>query len=157
MLNPNPQKPAAQAKVIAALVPCLADLLDLAGNAKLAHWHVRGPQFIALHGLFGDFAAALHAQADRIAERVTLALGGAVLGTARQVAEESRLDDFPAEERGGEALCKALVDGVREVSAGLGEACDACAAAGDEVTANMLQDVAAAVEQSAGLIAAHVS
>jgi starvation-inducible DNA-binding protein len=156
MINPNPQKPAAQAKVIAALLPCLADMLDLAGNAKLAHWHVRGPQFIALHELFGTFSATLHAQVDRIAERVTLAMGGAVLGTARQVAEESRLDDFPADERGADALCKALVDGARDLSDGLGEACDACMAAGDEVTANLLQDIAATVEQGAGLIAAHL-
>lgn len=156
MLNPNPQKPAAQAKVIAALVPCLADLLDLAGNAKLAHWHIRGPQFIALHKLFDEFHDTLREQADRVAERVAFALGGAVLGTARQVAEESRLDDFPEAERGADALCKALVSGAREVSEGLQEARGACEGAGDDVTANLLQDVAAVIEQAAGLIAAHL-
>lgn len=156
MINPNPQKPAAQSEVIVALRPCLADLLDLAGNAKLAHWHIRGPQFIALHKLFDDFADTLRAQADRIAERVVLDMGGTVLGTAKQVYEESRPDDFPAEERGGEALCTALVNGAREASAGLQEARGVCEEVGDADTANLLQDVALAVEHGAGLIAAHL-
>jgi starvation-inducible DNA-binding protein len=156
VINPNPQKAAAQAKVIAALVPCLADLLDLAGNAKLAHWHVRGPTFIALHKLFDDFTGTLRDQADRIAERAVFSLGGQVLGTARQVAEETRLDDFPVEERGADALCKALVDEAREVSAGLQEARGVCEDVGDVDTANLLQDVALQVEQGGGLIAAHL-
>lgn len=156
MMNPNPQKPAAQSKVIAALVPCLADLLDLAGNAKLAHWHVRGPCFIALHELFDTFAETCRTQADRIAERVTLDLGGTVLGTARQVAEESRLVDFPIGERGADALCEALVNGAREVSEGLQEARGTCETVGDADTANLIQDIALAIEHGAGLIAAHL-
>lgn len=156
MLSPNPQKPAAQAKVVAALVECLADLLDLAGNAKLAHWHVRGPNFIALHKLFDEYADTLRDQADRIAERVVFALGGAVIGTARQIAEESRVDDFPADERDANALCMALVMGARQVSEGLQEARGVCEDAGDVVTANLLQDIALLVEQGAGLIGAHL-
>lgn len=157
LLNPNPQKPTAQAKVVAALLSCLADLLDLAGNAKLAHWHVRGPQFIALHQLFDGFVDTCRAQADRLAERITLGLGGAVLGTARQVAEESRLDDFPTAERGAEALCKALVSCARDASAGIQEARGICEDVGDADTANLLQDVALNLEHGAGLIAAHLS
>lgn len=156
MLTPNPQKPATQAKVAAALAPCVADLLDLAGHAKLAHWHVRGPNFIALHELFDDLADVCRAQVDRVAERVVFALGGTVPGTARQVAEESRLDDFPETERGALPLCKALVLGARTASEGLQEARVACEEAGDVDTANLLQDVALAVEQAAGLVAAHL-
>ena len=156
MINPNPQKPAAQAKVIAALAPCVADLLDLAGNAKLAHWHIRGPLFLPLHAVFDTFAATCREQADRLAERVVLDMAGTILGTARQVAEESRLDDFPESERGADALCVAIVKGARDVSEGLAEAREACEKVGDDVTANMLQDVAATIEHGAGLIAACV-
>lgn len=156
MPTANPQKPATQAKVSAALVECLADLLDLAGNAKLAHWHVRGPTFIALHELFDRFNDTLRDQADRVAERVVFALGGTVIGTARQVAEESRLDDFPATERDCAKLCKALVQGARQVSEGLQEARGVCEDVGDADTANLLQDVALQVEQGAGLIGAHL-
>jgi len=156
MLNPNPQKPATQAKAIAALKPCLVDLLDLAASAKLASWHVRGPLFLVLRKLFSEFSATCCEQADRVAERCVLALGGTVLGTARQIAEESSLDDFPAEERDAAALCAVLTAMTRETSAGIQAARDACTELGDVDTAKMLQGVALAIEHGAGLIAAHV-
>ncbi len=156
MLTPNPQKPATQAKVAAALAPCVADLLDLAGHAKLAHWHVRGPAFISLHELFDALAKTSRKAADRVAERAVFGLGGTVPGTARQVAEESRLDDFPETERSADPLCKALVLGARTVSEGLQEARVTCEELGDVDTANLLQDVALTLEQSAGLVAAHL-
>lgn len=49
LTSPDPQEDAAKEAVIAALLPCLADLLDLAGNAKLAHWNVRGHCFKEIH------------------------------------------------------------------------------------------------------------
>lgn len=156
LTNPDQQDDAAKEAVIAALLPCLADLLDLAGNAKLAHWNVRGPQFKSLHEAFDGLASVCRDKADAIAERVTLELGGLAIGTARQVAEGSRLDDYPEDERDGEALCRVLVDMAREVGAGLKEARAVCAEQDDDETENLLQEIASAVKHEAGIIARHL-
>ena len=36
----------------------LADMSDLYSQTKQAHWNVKGEQFISLHSLFDEFAAA---------------------------------------------------------------------------------------------------
>ena len=48
-------------KVVAVLNARLADAIDLQFQAKQAHWNVKGPNFIALHELFGDWLTALAA------------------------------------------------------------------------------------------------
>ena len=57
----------------------LYEALVLADAARVAHWNVRGPEFVALHGLFGDVYAVAAEAADTIAERI-VALGGAAKG-----------------------------------------------------------------------------
>ena len=156
LTNPDPQEDATKEAVIAALLPCLADLLDLAGNAKVAHWNIRGPQFRPLHDAFDGLVDVCRDKADTIAERVTLELGGLAIGTARQIAEGSRLEDFPEDERDGEALCRVLVDMAREVGTGLKAARAVCAEQDDDVTENMLQDIAKAVAHAAGIVGAHL-
>src|SRR5712692_9327457 len=53
----------------------LADTLDLALQAKQAHWNVKGPSFIALHELFDEVVEELFEHADDLAERAVV-LGG---------------------------------------------------------------------------------
>ena len=43
--------------------------LDLALQAKQAHWNVKGPSFIALHELFDELVDAVLEHADELAER----------------------------------------------------------------------------------------
>ena len=43
-----------RAEVIEILNARLADSIDLMHQAKQAHWHVKGPSFIALHTLFDE-------------------------------------------------------------------------------------------------------
>jgi starvation-inducible DNA-binding protein len=43
----------------------LADAIDLALQAKQAHWNVKGPQFIALHELFDQAASGVVVLIDR--------------------------------------------------------------------------------------------
>ena len=47
----------------------LADALDLALQAKQAHWNVKGPSFIALHELFDEVVDEIAEHADDLAER----------------------------------------------------------------------------------------
>jgi starvation-inducible DNA-binding protein len=156
LTTPDPQEDAAKQVIIDALLPCLADLLDLAGNAKLAHWNVRGQGFKPIHEALDDVMSAARDGADTIAERVTLELGGLAIGTARQVAEGSRLDDYPEDERDPEAICGIINDMAREACAGLKAARAACREQDDDVTENMLQDVDKKIQHAAGILVAHL-
>src|SRR5918996_5012906 len=71
----------------------LADTLDLALQAKQAHWNVKGPSFIALHELFDEVVDGVFAHADDLAERA-VELGGTAFGTARIAAKTSRLPEY---------------------------------------------------------------
>ncbi|HET9953673.1 MAG TPA: DNA starvation/stationary phase protection protein Dps [Polyangiaceae bacterium] len=72
----------------------LADGLDLHSQIKVAHWNIKGPQFAALHPLFETFAVSLATHNDTIAER-SVTLGGKAYGTARHVAKQSQLPEYP--------------------------------------------------------------
>ncbi len=93
-------------KLVEMLNLRLADAIDLKTQAKQAHWNVKGSHFIGLHELFDQVATAVEADVDLIAERVT-ALGGTAMGTARVVARESTLSEYPLE----------IVDGTAHVDA----------------------------------------
>jgi len=92
--TPSHLTDASRKKIATALLATLADGLDLHGQIKVAHWNVRGPQFAALHPLFESFAVALADHNDSIAERA-VTLGSLARGTARHVAANSRLPDYP--------------------------------------------------------------
>lgn len=56
------------------LSPVVHDLVALAVNAKQAHWHVRGNNFISVHEFLDVIVEHAQAGADTIAERI-VALG----------------------------------------------------------------------------------
>lgn len=112
--SPDPRPEAERAAKVANCQAALYDILALRYFAHLAHWNVRGPNRQELHKLFGEVYDAADGLADRMAERIVM-LGGVALGTPTQVAEESTLDDYPAN----------MVDGqqhVREIAARLTDA-----------------------------------
>ncbi len=81
--------------VIKLLNARLADCIDLQTQTKQAHWNVKGPHFIALHELFDKVYSAVSEYVDEIAERA-VQLGGVAQGTARTVAKQSTLSEYPA-------------------------------------------------------------
>src|ERR1700721_2232308 len=80
--------------VITILNDRLADAIDLQSQVKQAHWNVKGPNFIALHELFGQISDGVLEQIDEIAERVT-SLGGTAEGTVAVAAKRSKLKNYP--------------------------------------------------------------
>ncbi len=62
------------AAVAQFLSPVVVDLVALGVDGKQAHWHVRGPGFIAVHELLDLIVAHAYEFADTAAERV-VALG----------------------------------------------------------------------------------
>jgi len=94
--SPSPLPEEARQRVATALNERLADGLDLWTQVKVAHWNIKGPYFAGLHPLFETFAVDLAERNDEIAERA-VTLGGLAYGTARHVARESRIAEYPQE------------------------------------------------------------
>ena len=84
----------ARTGVASALRSVLLDAIDLHTQIKVAHWNIQGAQFAALHPLFDTYATALAGYIDAIAERIRV-LGHLAVGTARHVANHSRLPEYP--------------------------------------------------------------
>src|SRR6266568_7229796 len=91
----NDLSPDTRTQMVQLLNARLADAIDLRTQLKVAHWNVKGPQFIALHKLFDDIAEDADEYVDLLAERA-VQLGGTADGTARQVAERTSLDEYAA-------------------------------------------------------------
>src|SRR5512140_2880579 len=83
-----------RAQTVTLLNQRLADAVDLQTQIKQAHWNVKGASFIALHRLLDEVYAGVSEYADLLAERI-VQLGGIAVGTAREVAERSELDEYP--------------------------------------------------------------
>lgn len=56
------------------LTPVVHDLVALAVNAKQAHWHVRGANFVGVHEFLDEIVAHAQDASDEVAERI-VALG----------------------------------------------------------------------------------
>jgi starvation-inducible DNA-binding protein len=139
---------------IALLQVRLADAVDLATQAKQAHWNVQGPQFIALHGLFDAVAEAAAEWSDTIAERL-VALGGIAEGTAAVAAQRSALPRYPLAASSGpehiEAVATALSSFGRLVRINIGDTADK-----DANTSDLFTEVSRAVDKHLWLVEAHI-
>src|ERR671937_2670408 len=91
----NDLSPAIRARMVELLNARLADAIDLRLQLKVAHWNVKGPQFIALHKMFDEIVEDADEYVDLIAERA-VQLGGIADGTARQGAQRSSLGEDSA-------------------------------------------------------------
>jgi DNA-binding ferritin-like protein len=72
----------------------LAAAIDLHGQLKQAHWSVRRPSFIAVHGLFDRVAGEAETYSDLLAGRAA-GLGAVAEGTVQVATERSFLGPYP--------------------------------------------------------------
>jgi starvation-inducible DNA-binding protein len=135
---------------------CLADAIDLRLQIKQAQWNVKGPNFIALHGLFEQIASRVDTYIDLVAERAT-ALGGTALGTLQVVAKTSTLAAYPIDISAGrehvDALATALAAFGRLARASIDRA---AAVLADIDTGAVFTDVSRGIDSDLGLLEAHV-
>jgi starvation-inducible DNA-binding protein len=141
--------------IIALLNAHVADLTDLRAQTKYAHWNVKGPTFIALHELFDDLAGKLDELTDATAERAT-ALGGVAEGTVRQVAERSRLPEFPSQTFAGLSVVEALAVRYAHLGKSTREAIDAAETLGDAATADLFTAASRELDQALWFLEAHL-
>jgi len=142
-------------KLIALLNQQLADTFDLYGQAKQAHWNVKGPQFHFLHELFDELADEARAYSDLIAERAT-ALGGTALGTVRMAARASRLTEYPLDAGGSMQHVEALAARFAALAATTRAAIDVAEQLGDAGTADLMTEVSRGLDKSLWFLEAHL-
>ena len=132
----------------------LADALDLALQAKQAHWNVKGPSFIALHELFDSVVGEILEHADDLAERA-VQLGGTALGTARLAAKASRLTEYRLDISSGHDHVAALSAVIAKFGASARAGIDAATALGDADTADLFTEISRGVDKLLWKVEAH--
>jgi starvation-inducible DNA-binding protein len=143
-----------RAEVIGIVNQRLADVIDLQGQLKQAHWNVKGPHFIGLHELFDKIAEEVEDYVDMIAERV-VQLGGIAEGTVRAAASRSRLEEYPPNIADGaahvEAVARALSAFGREARMTIEET----AGLDDADTADLFTEVSRGIDKWLWFVEAH--
>ena len=132
----------------------LIDAIALRLAVKQAHWNVKGPGFIQLHELFDKIAGRIDGHADELAERTT-ALGGVAAGTA-SVAADSRLGRYPDNVFEGRTHLAELADRIAALGKATRAGIGAAAQAGDEVTADLFNEMTGALDKDLWLLEAHL-
>jgi starvation-inducible DNA-binding protein len=133
----------------------LADVIDLATQAKQAHWNVKGPQFIALHKLFDEIHGSVQEYVDLLAERV-VQLGGIAEGTVRIVAERSELTEYPRTIADGPEHVNALAGALGEFGARIRSAIDQTDDLGDRDSADICTEISRGIDKWLWFVEAHV-
>ncbi len=151
----NDLSPSIRTRMIELLNVRLADAIDLRTQLKVAHWNVKGPQFIALHKLFDEIVADADEYVDLIAERA-VQLGGVADGTARQVAERSSLDEYAATNGGGgEEHVHAVADALASFGRSAREAIETAAEAKDQDTSDIFTEISRGTDKWLWMVEAH--
>ncbi len=133
----------------------LADAIDLAMQAKQAHWNVKGPEFYALHKLFDDVAEGIQSGVDDLAERIAQ-LGGVAEGTIGAVKGRSRLPAYPLTLTDGRDHLHALRDSLASFARTVRASIDAATEVRDADTADLFTEVSRAVDKYLWLVEAHL-
>jgi starvation-inducible DNA-binding protein len=141
--------------MIALLNARLADAIDLRTHLYQAHWNIKGPNFIALHKMLDEMGAAVEAQIDETAERIT-ALGGTALGTAISVAQNSSLPKYPIDAQAADQHLRALQVSFSTYGAGARAGIDHADEAGDKDTADLFTQTSREVDKFLWFIEAHL-
>jgi starvation-inducible DNA-binding protein len=133
----------------------LSEAIDLVTHAKQAHWNVKGPHFIALHELFDKVYENAGEYADLLAERI-LQLGGSAEGTARVVAKQSQLPEYPLTISSGREHVEALSRSLAYFGSAIRTAIDRADEIGDKGTADIFTEISRAVDKDLWFVEAHL-
>jgi len=80
-------------RIATVLQEALVDLIGLGLNAKQAHWHVHGPQFLPVHEQLDQIVEDARSWADLLAER-SVTVGVPVDGRPATVATQTAVEPF---------------------------------------------------------------
>ena len=149
----NDLSPSIRSRMVELLGARLADAIDLRLQLKVAHWNVKGPEFIALHRMFDDIVEDVDEYVDLVAER-EVQLGGVADGTARQVAERTSLDEYAAT-GGGQEHVHAVADVLAAFGRSARAAIETAAKAGDQATSDIFTEITRGTDKWLWMVEAH--
>lgn len=150
----NDLNPSTRSQVVVLLNARLADTLDLAMQAKQAHWNVKGPDFYQLHELFDKVADDVRSAGDDIAERA-VQLGGMAEGTVQVVRDRTTIRAYPLDIAEGAAHVKALADAIAVVARATRRAIGESDKAGDKNTSDLFTEVSRSLDKLLWFVEAH--
>ncbi|HVA37531.1 MAG TPA: DNA starvation/stationary phase protection protein Dps [Candidatus Dormibacteraeota bacterium] len=142
-------------QLVTLLNETLADAIDLQSQVKVAHWNVKGMNFIALHELFDSIAAIVVEQIDTVAERIT-ALGGIARGSVRRAAADSRIPEYPNDIHDGKSHVAALIERVAAYAHNLRLGIETSDTIGDPDTNDLYVEISRAIEKQLWFLEAHL-
>jgi starvation-inducible DNA-binding protein len=141
-------------RVVDRLNDRLSTLTDLHLQAKMSHWNLRGTGFIAYHEMLDTLVAEVQSYADESAERIAQ-LGGLAEGNARQVAA-SGLKPWPSESLSFDFHVEGLAERLAETSGRIRGDISWASDLGDDVTADMLTEIARGLDVWLWKVEAHL-
>jgi starvation-inducible DNA-binding protein len=142
-------------KVVEILNQRLAETIDLALQAKQAHWNVKGPNFRSLHKLFDTVAEGALESSDHLAERL-VQLGGIAEGTVEAVMDRSRLQAYPHLITEEVDHIEALSNSIAFCAKFMRESIDAVAKCGDIASSDLLIKGTQQLDQYLWMVEAHL-
>lgn len=131
---------------VALLNPALAGATELMLSTKEAHWNVKGPNFVALHGLFDKFNGEVSIFVDDLAERI-VQLGGHAHGTVQAVADAKVLPAYPVGKTREREHLDALIGQVSALGGIVRQGIGLAANGGDADTADLLTAVSRGLDK----------
>ncbi len=151
--NDLPEK--VRQQVANGLNQLLADVSDLAMQAKQAHWAVKGPTFIALHKLFDEVHEHAGEWADELAERVAQ-LGGQAQGTLQAAAKNTRLEAYPLDLVAEKGHVERLAHSLATFGSYVRAAIDEFDTHGDADSADLATQISRAVDKDLWFVESHL-
>lgn len=151
----GPETDATRKTLIENLNEAALTLRNVQLTVKVAHWNVRGPNFVELHELFDQLYGHLEGAVDLLAERA-VQLGGSALGTAQEVAGVAPADATAQLPEGSE-LVQWVAERAARASARLYRGITEAEEAGDPVTADILTGLARELDKDLWFLRAHLA
>lgn len=133
----------------------LVDAIDLTNCVRMAHWTLRGSNFIGLHLMLEGFYNELFATTDEVAERL-VQLGGTPDGTSQLIGEKTRLPAYPQATTATMEHVKELTERFSHLAKSVREGIDATDEAGDADTADLLTGLSRDLDKKLWMLEAHL-
>lgn len=89
--SPVKIKEEARLEMVDGLTPKVADALDLYSQVKMAHWNLKGMDFVSTHRFLDELADDLTNITDLLAERVVTLVGMIDVGDVKSTAKTSKV------------------------------------------------------------------